>query len=80
MVQCKAINMIRFADDMDIVAENETDLNNIMVREEEMMDNGYNMKKNGAKIKVIVCGKEAGSTVEIIMNEETPEDVQDFSY
>lgn len=46
-----------FIDDIDIVAENYTPLKYIMVRIETIMGNEYNVKKNKAKRKIMICGK-----------------------
>jgi len=47
------IDMLRFADDIAIIAENEEDLQNILEIINLIMKNEYNMKINKAKTKVL---------------------------
>lgn len=49
--------MLRFADDIAVLTDNEEDLQNILEKMNSTMKNEYNMKINRAKTKIHVCSR-----------------------
>lgn len=79
------MNIIRFEDDIAVVAGSEEDLRrsqNHYWKKTEVMDSEYtyNLRINNTKTKVIVCDLEARTRVNITVNGEKLEDVNVFSY
>jgi len=51
------IDMLRFADDIAIIAENEKDLKTLLETLEQVMEKDLHMKINTKKTKVLVCSR-----------------------
>jgi hypothetical protein len=77
-VNGEEINMIRFADDIAIVAENEGDLQNSLNTIEKVFQE-YNMKVNKKKTKILVCGREK-VVADVRLKGERLEQVESFTY
>ena len=75
------IDMLRFADDIAIVAENERDLRKILKTMELIMEKDLHMKMNSKKTKIVVCSRDNPRRTRIKLNDnEIIEQVEDFTY
>lgn len=50
--------MVRFVDDIVVVAENEDDLKCLLEKMKKIMGQEYNMKNNKSKTKVMLCDRD----------------------
>ena len=73
------INMIRFADDIAILAESKEELTVMLELMDKTLNANYNMKINTGKTKILVISKH-GTRVEIKMNGKKLENVKEFRY
>jgi len=72
--------MLRFADDIAIIAENEKDLEKILGTLEQAMEKDLHIKINAKKTKVLVCSRDNNIRTKIkLKSDETVEQV-DFIY
>jgi len=55
------IDMLRFADDIAVITDNEEDLQNVIEIMNLTMKNEYNMKINKIKTKVLVYNRDQGT-------------------
>jgi|UniRef100_A0A2S2QM29 hypothetical protein len=72
--------MLRFADDIAIIAENEKDLKKILETLEQVMEKELHMKINTKKTKVLVCSRYNIRSRIKLKDGETIEQVEDFIY
>lgn len=49
--------MLRFANDIAVVAESDQDLSKLLHGMDRILTKGYNININRAKTKVMVCGR-----------------------
>jgi hypothetical protein len=77
-VNREEINMLRFADDIAIVAGSENDLQNSWNTIEKVFQE-YNMKINKKITKVLVCGRKK-TVADVRMKRERLEQVELFTY
>ena len=79
-IQGEAVSMIRFADDIALLGENEKALEESLLEMASIL-NDYNMKINKKKTKVLVCSKEAEARKTHVKFEgENLQQVKEFSY
>lgn len=57
--------MLRYADDVALIAENQEDLDQLIKIIDEIFIRGLSMKINVQKTKILVCGKENKIRVQI---------------
>lgn len=77
----RKIDMLRFVDDIAIIAENEEDLQTILRYMEGTLLNEINMKINTKKTKVLVCSRNRKIRARIHMqNNQEIEQVEEFAY
>lgn len=75
------IDMLRFADDIAIIAENEKDLKTLLETLEQVMEKDLHMKINTKKTKVLVCSRYNSIRTSIKLKDgENIEQVEDFMY
>ncbi|KAI5718650.1 hypothetical protein M8J77_024598 [Diaphorina citri] len=76
------IDMLRFADDIAIITENENDLQRILERMNTIMKTKYNMRMNRTKTKVLVCSRntEEQRPRPILIENEYIEIVKEYKY
>ena len=72
------INMLRFADDIAIIAENQDDLQRSINAMDQALQE-YNMNINKTKTKILVCGREKLNAV-VTMRGQKLEQVDSFTY
>jgi len=72
------VQMLRFADDIAVIAENEEDLSNMLKKMNDTLKE-YHMKINQRKTKVLICSKQQ-IYANIFLNGKMLETVQNFIY
>jgi hypothetical protein len=72
--------MLRFADDIAVITDNEEDLQNSLEIMNSTMKNEYNMKINKAKTKFLVCSRNEGIQTQIALDGDTLEQVNVYKY
>jgi len=73
--------MLRFVDDIALVAENKKDQKKILCTMELVMEKDLHMKMNSKKTKVVVCSREnPRRTIIKLIDNETIEQIEDFTY
>jgi hypothetical protein len=74
--------MLKFADDIALITDNEEDpnLQNILEIMNSIMKNEYNMKINKAKTKVLVCSRNEGIQTQIALDGDTLEQVNMYKH
>lgn len=74
------IDVLRFADDIVVIAKNEKELQRMMKSMEEMLLSKLNMKINMKKTKVLVCSKNINIRTRIhVQNNKKLEQVEEFA-
>ncbi|KAL4082173.1 hypothetical protein QTP88_005266 [Uroleucon formosanum] len=77
----RKIDMLRFADDIAVIAENEEELQRMLRCMEETLLNELSMKINTQKTKVLVCSRNNNITTRIhLQNNQEIKQVEEFSY
>lgn len=80
-VQGRKIKMLRFADDIAIIASNKSELEEALKELEKVLAGEYGMRINKKKTKVLVCrGKERKTKTKILIGSEEIEEVKEFCY
>lgn len=80
-IQGHKIDMLRFADDMALLAESEEQLEQSLQELERIMKNEYNMKLNKKKTKVMICTKQDNRNYrDIMVDGEAIQQVEQFPY
>jgi hypothetical protein len=73
--------MLRFADDIALIVENEKELKNILETLEQVMEKDLHMRINIKKTKILVCSRYNNIRTRIKLKDgETIEQVEDFIY
>lgn len=78
-IQGVRIMMLRYADDIALLAESERELQETLSEMNSILKN-YNMKINAKKTKVLVCSKTPVLGSNITLENQTVEEVVDFCY
>ena len=73
------ISMLRFADDIAVVAETEGDLKKVLTNMERTMAR-YKLKINKKKTKILVCSRKEEKRTNIKLGKEKLEEVKEFCY
>ncbi|VVC34843.1 Endonuclease/exonuclease/phosphatase,Reverse transcriptase domain [Cinara cedri] len=77
----RKIDMLRFADDIAVIAENEEDLQRMLRYMEETLLNELSTKINTQKTKVLVCSRNNNITTRIhLQNNQEIKQVEEFAY
>ncbi|KAF0772940.1 Reverse transcriptase domain-containing protein [Aphis craccivora] len=77
----KKIDMLRFADEIAVIAENEEELQRMLRFMEETLLNELSMKINTQKTKVLVCSRNNNITTKIhLQNNQEIKKVEEFAY
>ncbi|KAL4084163.1 hypothetical protein QTP88_027996 [Uroleucon formosanum] len=77
----RKIDMLRFADDIAVMAENEGELQRMLRCMEETLLNELSMKINTQKTKVLVCSRNNNITTRIhLQNNQEIKQVEEFAY
>lgn len=74
------VDMIRFADDIALITENEEDLQKILCKMDKIMEEEFNMRINANKTKVLVCSRNDENKTAIELRNETIQEVNEFTY
>ena len=74
------IKMLRFADDIVLVAEKCSDLEKILNGMEKILNSGYRMKINKGKTKVMVCNRCEHKDLDVKIGKEKIQEVSEFCY
>uniref|UniRef100_A0A8D8XEA4 Craniofacial development protein 2 n=1 Tax=Cacopsylla melanoneura TaxID=428564 RepID=A0A8D8XEA4_9HEMI len=77
------VDMLRFADDIAIVTDNENDLQNILHTMNNLMKNQFNMKINKKKTKILICSRmeeDRQRTLSIKLEDEILQQVTEYKY
>jgi hypothetical protein len=67
--------MLRFADDIAILAESEQDPTNIVNKTEEIMGKENNININKRKTKIMACNKDGDAHTRLSVNNRLIEDI-----
>ncbi|XP_025417940.1 uncharacterized protein LOC112688792 [Sipha flava] len=77
----RKIDMLRFADDIAVIAKNEEELQRMLRCMEETLLNELSMKINAQKTKVLVCSRNNNITTRIhLQNNQEIKQVEEFAY
>ncbi|VVC30385.1 Endonuclease/exonuclease/phosphatase,Reverse transcriptase domain [Cinara cedri] len=77
----RKIDMLRFADDIAVIAENKEELQRMLRCMEETLLNELSMKINTQKTKVLVCSRNNNITTRIhLQNNQKIKKVEEFAY
>jgi hypothetical protein len=69
--QGEKVEILRFADDIVVLAESKDELERFLNEMESVLKENYSLNINRSKIKVMVCGETVKETLKIrIRNEE----------
>lgn len=74
------IDMLRFADNITVITDNEKDLQNILEKMNLTMKNEHNIKINRAKTKVLVCSHNERTQTRITFDGDTIEQINEYKY
>jgi len=75
------LDMLRFADDIAVLAENEEeDLQNILIIMNSIFREEYNMKINKLKTKILMCNRNKAAKPDIKLDDDTLEAVDEYKY
>jgi len=79
-IQGENVDMLRFADDIAVLTENEEDLQNILTVMNSIFREEYNMKINKAKTKILVCSRNEAARPNIKLDGEALKVVDEYKY
>ena len=79
-VHGERIKMLRFADDIVLVAEKQDDLEEILNGLENVLNESYSMRINKSKTKVMVCNRCEHKNLDIKIGTEKIQEVEEFCY
>uniref|UniRef100_A0A8D9E1P4 Reverse transcriptase domain-containing protein n=1 Tax=Cacopsylla melanoneura TaxID=428564 RepID=A0A8D9E1P4_9HEMI len=81
----RKVDMLRFADDIAIVTDNENDLQNILHTMINLMTTQFNIKINKKETKILICSRmrmeeDRQRTLSIILEDDILQQVTEYKY
>jgi|AKYZ01.1.fsa_nt_gi Reverse transcriptase (RNA-dependent DNA polymerase). len=79
-VQGERINMLRFADDIAVLTENEQEMNDFLNRMDERLGVEYNLRVNIEKTAVMMCERRRETRLNVVLRGKRLRQVEEFTY
>jgi hypothetical protein len=79
-IQSEKIDMLHFADDIVVLAENKDELERFLYVTDTVLKENYSMNVNRSETKVMVCGKYMTETLQIRLRNEELQEMDEFCY
>jgi len=79
-IQDEKVDMLRFADDIVVLAENKDELERFLNEMDTVLKENYSVNVNRNKTEVMVCGKTVIETPKIRLRNEELQEVEEFCY
>jgi hypothetical protein len=79
-IQDEKVDMLRFADDIVVLAENKDELERFLNEMDTILKENYSMNVNRSKTKVMACGKTVTETLKVRLRNNELQKEDEFCY